>query len=230
VACACDRRGAGGGPGGRAGDARARPGAGRHAARLSELQSRIRPHFLFNTLNSAIALVRAEPAKAETLLEDLSDLFRHALIDQGESVTLADEIELAQRYLAIEQVRFGERLQLEWALDPRRAGRVLPPCCCSRWSRTRCAMAWSPASRRHGAHLDAAARLGGADQGHQHRARRQPVRPAMGWRWTMCATACACCMMCRGSFAAAWSTASTRCASKCRHDIGAVAPPWCARP
>jgi hypothetical protein len=79
------------------------------AARLTELQSRIRPHFLFNTLNSAIALVRAEPAKAEALLEDLSDLFRHALVEQGESVTLADEIALARRYLAIEQVRFGDR-------------------------------------------------------------------------------------------------------------------------
>ncbi|MDE2615846.1 MAG: histidine kinase [Burkholderiales bacterium] len=97
------------------------------AARLSELQSRIRPHFLFNTLNSAIALVRAEPAKAEALLEDLSDLFRHALVDQGESVTLADEIALARRYLDIEQVRFGERLQLEWALDPWAEEARLPP-------------------------------------------------------------------------------------------------------
>jgi two-component system sensor histidine kinase AlgZ len=97
------------------------------AARLNELQSRIRPHFLFNTLNSAIALVRAEPAKAETLLEDLSDLFRHALMDQGESVTLADEIALARRYLAIEQVRFGERLQIEWSLDAAANGARLPP-------------------------------------------------------------------------------------------------------
>jgi two-component system sensor histidine kinase AlgZ len=97
------------------------------AARLTELQSRIRPHFLFNTLNSAIALVRAEPAKAETLLEDLSDLFRHALMDQGESVTLADEIALARRYLAIEQVRFGERLQIEWNLDASADGARLPP-------------------------------------------------------------------------------------------------------
>ncbi|MCW5642891.1 MAG: histidine kinase [Rhodoferax sp.] len=96
-------------------------------ARLSELQSRIRPHFLFNTLNSAIALVRAEPAKAEAMLEDLSDLFRHALLDHGESATLADEIELARRYLAIEQVRFGERLQLEWELDPSADRAVLPP-------------------------------------------------------------------------------------------------------
>jgi two-component system sensor histidine kinase AlgZ len=72
------------------------------AARLSELQARIRPHFLFNTLNSAIALVRAEPARAEALLEDLSDLFRHALADAGEAVTLAQEVALAQRYLAIE--------------------------------------------------------------------------------------------------------------------------------
>jgi two-component system, LytTR family, sensor histidine kinase AlgZ len=97
------------------------------AARLSELQSRIRPHFLFNTLNSAIALVRAEPAKAETLLEDLSDLFRHALVEHGEAVTLAEEIELARRYLAIEQVRFGERLQLEWDLDPDAERALLPP-------------------------------------------------------------------------------------------------------
>ena len=77
------------------------------AARLTELQARIRPHFLFNTLNSAIALVREDPARAEALLEDLSDLFRHALMDQGESVTLAQEITLAERYLAIEQVRLG---------------------------------------------------------------------------------------------------------------------------
>lgn len=97
------------------------------AARLAELQSRIRPHFLFNTLNSAIALVRAEPAKAEMLLEDLSDLFRHALQESSESVTLADEIALARRYLAIEQVRFGERLQVQWALDPLADRARLPP-------------------------------------------------------------------------------------------------------
>jgi two-component system sensor histidine kinase AlgZ len=97
------------------------------AARLNDLQSRIRPHFLFNTLNSAIALVRAEPAKAESLLEDLSDLFRHALVDHGESVTLADEITLARRYLAIEQIRFGERMRVEWRLDPAADEARLPP-------------------------------------------------------------------------------------------------------
>ena len=96
-------------------------------ARLAELQSRIRPHFLFNTLNSAIALVRAEPAKAETLLEDLSDLFRHALIDQGQSVSLGEEIALARRYLAIEEVRFGDRLQLEWSIDVHGNAALLPP-------------------------------------------------------------------------------------------------------
>lgn len=97
------------------------------SARLAELQSRIRPHFLFNTLNSAIALVRAEPAKAEALLEDLSDLFREALKDSGEPVRLAQEIELAQRYLAIEQVRFGDRLRVQWDLDPQADGALLPP-------------------------------------------------------------------------------------------------------
>ena len=96
-------------------------------ARLVELQSRIRPHFLFNTLNSAIALVRAEPAKAETLLEDLSDLFRYALAEPHATATLADEIELAKRYLAIEQVRFGERLQMQWQLDESVHHALLPP-------------------------------------------------------------------------------------------------------
>lgn len=97
------------------------------AARLAELQSRIRPHFLFNTLNSAIALVRAEPAKAEAVLEDLSELFRHALADPAESVTLGQEIALAQRYLAIEQIRFGDRLQVQWNLDARADQAKLPP-------------------------------------------------------------------------------------------------------
>ena len=97
------------------------------AARLAELQSRIRPHFLFNTLNSAIALVRAEPAKAEKVLEDLSDLFRHALTDAEDSSTVEQEIELARRYLEIEQVRFGRRLKVEWSLDERVGVARLPP-------------------------------------------------------------------------------------------------------
>ena len=96
-------------------------------ARLAELQSRIRPHFLFNTLNSAIALVRAEPAQAEALLEDLSDLFRCALAEPHGSTTLDEEIALARRYVAIEQVRFGTRLRAHWQLDPAAGGARLPP-------------------------------------------------------------------------------------------------------
>ncbi len=96
-------------------------------ARLTELQARIRPHFLFNSLNSAIALVRDDPAKAEALLEDLSDLFRHALVEQRDSATMADEVLLARHYLAIEQVRFGERMQVAWKLDPRADRARVPP-------------------------------------------------------------------------------------------------------
>ena len=96
-------------------------------ARLTELQARIRPHFLFNTLNSAVALVRAEPAKAEALLEDLSDLFRHALMEQGTTSTMEEEITLAQRYLDIEQVRFGDRMRVQWQLDPAANLSKLPP-------------------------------------------------------------------------------------------------------
>ncbi|HVZ43330.1 MAG TPA: histidine kinase [Ramlibacter sp.] len=97
------------------------------AARLAELQARIRPHFLFNSLNSAIALVREDPRQAESLLEDLGELFRHALVDQGEATTLSEEIALARRYLAIEQVRFGDRLRVEWAIDPLAGSSRVPP-------------------------------------------------------------------------------------------------------
>jgi two-component system, LytTR family, sensor histidine kinase AlgZ len=96
-------------------------------ARLAELQSRIRPHFLFNTLNSAIALVRAEPARAEAVLEDLAELFRSALVDRGDAVSLSQEIALAQRYLAIEQVRFGSRLRVQWVVDEAANEAKVPP-------------------------------------------------------------------------------------------------------
>ncbi|HEY9066825.1 MAG TPA: histidine kinase [Burkholderiaceae bacterium] len=96
-------------------------------ARLAELQSRIRPHFLFNTLNTALALVRLDPARAEGVLEDLAELFRVAISDSAESVSLADEVELAQRYLAIEQIRFGDRLAVQWELDAEAGAARVPP-------------------------------------------------------------------------------------------------------
>lgn len=86
-------------------------------ARLAELQARIRPHFLFNTLNTAIALVQIEPARAEAVLEDLAELFRQALTSPHLRATLSEEVDLAQRYLRIEQLRFGDRLTLHWTLD-----------------------------------------------------------------------------------------------------------------
>jgi two-component system, LytTR family, sensor histidine kinase AlgZ len=96
-------------------------------ARLAELQSRIRPHFLFNTLNTALALVRLDPTRAEGVLEDLSELFRVALSESGESTTLEGEIDLARRYLAIEQIRFGDRLKVQWELDPAAGSARVPP-------------------------------------------------------------------------------------------------------
>jgi two-component system, LytTR family, sensor histidine kinase AlgZ len=96
-------------------------------ARLAELQSRIRPHFLFNALNTALALVRVDPARAERVLEDLSELFRTALADTGASTSLAEEIALARAYLAIEQVRFGARLQIEWEVDRAAGAARVPP-------------------------------------------------------------------------------------------------------
>ncbi len=97
------------------------------AARLAELQSRIRPHFLFNALNTALALVRVDPERAENVLEDLAQLFRVALAEVGASVSLEEEIELARRYLAIEEVRFGPRLKVRWDVDPQVFAARVPP-------------------------------------------------------------------------------------------------------
>ena len=82
---------------------------------LEALQARIRPHFLFNTLNTGAALVHARPGAAEQLLLDLADLFRAALSGPRE-IPLADELALARRYLEIEALRFGSRLAVDWRL------------------------------------------------------------------------------------------------------------------
>lgn len=94
-------------------------------AELEALQARVRPHFLFNTLNSAAALLHVRPAEAENVLLDLGDLFRAALAEPG-WVPLRHEIELCQRYLAIEHKRFGERLQVEWRLPEQVEGLFVP--------------------------------------------------------------------------------------------------------
>ncbi len=94
-------------------------------AELDALQARIHPHFLFNTLNSAAALVHARPDDAERVLLDLGDLFRAALSEPG-WVPLEHELDLCRRYLAIEQQRFGERLQVEWRIGEGLEGLSVP--------------------------------------------------------------------------------------------------------
>jgi two-component system, LytTR family, sensor histidine kinase AlgZ len=86
-------------------------------AQLQALQSRIRPHFLFNSLNAALGLIRSDPRRAETVLEDIADLFRVLMRDSGERVPLASEIALCKQYLAIEQLRLGDRLTATWHVD-----------------------------------------------------------------------------------------------------------------
>ena len=82
-------------------------------AELEALQARIRPHFLFNTLNTGAALVHQRPEDAERVLLDLADLFRAALAGPRE-IPLAEELALARRYLEIESLRFGHRLRMHW--------------------------------------------------------------------------------------------------------------------
>lgn len=95
-------------------------------ARLQALQARIRPHFLFNSLNSVLSLIRSEPARAETALENLADLYRVLMADNRELSPLSREMELARSYLDLEALRLGERLQVEWRTDNAPPGALLP--------------------------------------------------------------------------------------------------------
>lgn len=96
-------------------------------ARLQALQARIRPHFLFNSINAVLSLIRSEPKRAETALEDMADLFRVLMADNRELTTLAREVELCRQYLSLEQLRLGERLQVEWYVNKMPGDALVPP-------------------------------------------------------------------------------------------------------
>lgn len=83
-------------------------------ARYQALHARIRPHFLFNSLNSLAALIPIKPAAAEMMVEDLADLFRVSLDTRHRLVPLAEELDLVRKYLRIEQTRLGARLGADW--------------------------------------------------------------------------------------------------------------------
>ncbi len=86
-------------------------------ARVQALQSRIRPHFLFNSMNSIASLIGSDPAAAESAIEDLATLFRATLSQVSVEVSMAEEVALCRRYLNIEQLRLGARLQVQWRID-----------------------------------------------------------------------------------------------------------------
>jgi len=97
------------------------------AARLQALQARIRPHFLFNTINAVLGIVRTQPKRAEAALEDMADLFRMAMADEQELVPLKHELALSRQYLALEQLRLGDRLRVNWQLDHLPVDALIPP-------------------------------------------------------------------------------------------------------
>ncbi len=96
-------------------------------ARLQALQARIRPHFLFNSITAVLSLVRNDPRQAEVALEDLADLFRVLMKDNRELTPLANEVELCRQYLALEKLRLGDRLQVEWHLNSMPGDALVPP-------------------------------------------------------------------------------------------------------
>jgi len=95
-------------------------------AQIDALQARIRPHFLFNSMNSIASLIATDPDKAEQAVVDLCDLFRVSLAPSAETVPLADELALCRKYIAIEQLRLGSRLQVQWYTDGLPATLTIP--------------------------------------------------------------------------------------------------------
>ena len=95
-------------------------------ARIQALQARIRPHFLYNSINAVLSLIRSEPKRAERALEDLADLFRVLMADNRALNPLAREIDIARQYLAIEELRLGERLRVTWRIDRMPADALVP--------------------------------------------------------------------------------------------------------
>ena len=94
-------------------------------SRIQALQSRIRPHFLFNSMNIIASLIATDPETAESVVEDLSELFRASLNEAGNQVPLSDELDLCERYVRIEALRLGDRLKLDWQVDdPGRAVKI----------------------------------------------------------------------------------------------------------
>lgn len=98
-----------------------------HEARLQVLRARIRPHFLFNTINAVLGIVRAQPKRAETALEDMADLFRMAMTDARDLVPLHREIQLSKQYIALEQMRMGDRLSVDWQIHDVPENALIPP-------------------------------------------------------------------------------------------------------
>ena len=96
-------------------------------ARLQALQARIRPHFLFNSINAVMSLVRSEPQRAERALQDLADLFRVLMKENRELVRLEDEVNLCWQYLELENLRLGDRLQIAWHIDKMPKDAMVPP-------------------------------------------------------------------------------------------------------
>lgn len=95
-------------------------------ARLQALQARIRPHFLFNSLNTVLGLIRSDPKKAESTLENLADLFRVFMRDARELVPLDDEVITCKEYLAIEKLRLAPRLDVTWDTEGMPGDALLP--------------------------------------------------------------------------------------------------------
>ncbi len=96
-------------------------------ARLLALTARIRPHFLFNALNAVLGVMRTDPRRAETALEELADLFRVLMRENADLVPLSEEIQVARQYINLERLRLGERVRVVWDMADCPPDPLVPP-------------------------------------------------------------------------------------------------------
>ena len=155
-------------------------------ARVHALQARIRPHFLFNSMNTIAALTRSNPARAEEAVQDLAELFRANLNEKRSQIPLAEEIDVARTYQRMEQLRLGDRLRVDWKVDSLPTDALVPGLTLQPLLENAIYHGVEP--RPDGGVVTVTGRI---QQGHDHYCRPQPgaarrtsrCATAIAWRW-----------------------------------------------
>ena len=143
-------------------------------AEVRALRAQISPHFIYNSLAAIASFVRTDPERARELLLEFADFTRYSFRRHGDFTTLAEELRSIERYLVLEQARFGDRLNVTLRIAPEVLPVTCRSCACSRWSRTPCGTGWRTRRGRHHHDHRRGPRPGVRDHRRGRRRRRGP--------------------------------------------------------